>query len=204
MPLGYDPVMLLAQELQDPPLLPQLFFENPWPIVVGMVLVWAVLRITGRRTRQNRLMFASWVVLALAIAVMFVASVVQTPREKLVQAMETLITAIERGDVETFHGLVPEDAKATYFGIPFNRQQVDARLDEADLEDLTLVSQTAGLIGDQRAVVYMRVRATGGGGFISISDWAIVWEVRDGAWQAIEFRHEGEATDNLFGNPGRD
>lgn len=195
--------MLLAQTLKDPPLLPQLFFENPWPIVVGLVLAWAVMRIAGRRAEHKKVMLASWAVLAVAAAVIVVASMVQTPREKLVRAMEQLIVAVEQGDVQTFHALVPEDAKATYYGVPFTRRMIDSQLDEANLEDLTLISQEQAMAPNGQAVVYMRIRATGGGGFLSISDWAIVWELRDGQWQAIDFRHEGEATDNLFGDPPR-
>ena len=196
--------MLLAATLKDPPILTRMLFEDPWPIIVALVIVWAILRIAGRRIEDKRLVASSWGVLALIAGVMAVSILVVTPREKLVAAMDRLLLAVEEGDVAGFHAIVPEDATATYFGVELDRSMVDARLGEADVADLTLLSREAGMINDQHAVYYIRVRARGGTDGIEgldVSDWSIEWRLIDGRWQAIRFEHQGSGVQKLFGEP---
>jgi len=70
--------------------LESLLFESPWPVVAGLAVVWAVMRLVGARLSGGerdalgkRLRTGSWGALGLAAVVLAVAWYVQTPRERM-------------------------------------------------------------------------------------------------------------------------
>lgn len=68
-------------------------FEDPWPIVIGLIAVAVVLRLIGRQRQQARLVHGSRVALGLAIVVWLVAYMVTTDRERVIDLTKTMLAA---------------------------------------------------------------------------------------------------------------
>lgn len=70
-----------------------MLFDNPWPIVIALVSLSAVLRITGKRQQQKPLVMGGWIALALGLGVFALGHFVNTDRETLNARTEALVTA---------------------------------------------------------------------------------------------------------------
>lgn len=185
-------------------------FESPLPIVLGLVVVWALMRLVGARLTGERaalgqrLRTASWGLLLLAAVWFGVAWYVQTPAERLEITMRQLIAAIEEEDWEAFDRLTADDATGRYLGIEFTRAQVDSQLHNAEVRDITLLS--AHVTYDPKrgqGVTAVQVRVDGsvyGMEGMDFSLWGIQWRMRDdGQWEAVRFQHEGSGLDEVLG-----
>ncbi|MEM1356534.1 MAG: hypothetical protein AAGH88_16815, partial [Planctomycetota bacterium] len=61
--------------------LSELLLENPWPLVIALLAVSAVLRTVGKRQDQPKAVSASWLALLLGLGVYVTATLVNTDRE---------------------------------------------------------------------------------------------------------------------------
>ncbi len=84
--------------------------ENPWPVVVGLLAVSAVLRTVGKRRDQKGLTRASWIALLLGIGVYAAATLIQTDRETLIQQTEALVAATSPADEAALTPLLADRA----------------------------------------------------------------------------------------------
>lgn len=176
-------------------------FESPWLIIVGLAVVWLVLRVVARMKQNKTLQRASWAPLVLIVALWAAATLVTTRGEKLVQTVEALLLSVEDKDFDTFRTIVPEDAVA-YFPPGRNperytRERVERRLTDANVRDLLLLGIEAGLVGEDAAVTVIDIRAQGEySGIVGLQryTWVITWRYTDGRWEAYEF----ECTDVGF------
>ncbi|XAM01571.1 hypothetical protein OT109_09265 [Phycisphaeraceae bacterium D3-23] len=192
-----------------------LLFETPWPIVVGLVVVWALMRLVGvrltgeREATGKRLRSASWSLLVVAAGLLALAWYVQTPAERMTMSMRQLLAAVEQEDWETFDQLVAEDATARYGGLEIPRMLVDSRLHKVKVEDITLLSQDVVYYPKlDEGVTGIHIRVRGGSNDatfdgiigVDISVWAIHWRRRaDGQWEATRFEHLGSGIDEVLG-----
>ncbi|MEM9415867.1 MAG: nuclear transport factor 2 family protein [Planctomycetota bacterium] len=193
--------------LNTPLALGNLLFESPWPIVVGLVVLWALMRLIGgrltgeREALGQRLRKASWAVLLVAAGVYGLAWYVQTPAERLEITMRQLLAAVEEEDWATFDTLVADDATGSYMGMEFTRARIDATLrDTVEIEDITLLSSHIEYRPQTKegdTAVHLRVQGefTGILG-IELSLWGIHWrELPDGRWVATRFQHDDSGFD---------
>ncbi|MFI4860527.1 MAG: hypothetical protein ACIAXF_07605 [Phycisphaerales bacterium JB063] len=180
-----------------------LLFESPWPIVVGLVVVWALMRLVGARLTGDRealgkrMRRASWGLLVVAAGVYGLAWYVQTPAERLEISMRQLLLAVEQEDWATFDKLVADDATGEYLGLDFTRAQIDSQLAAAQIEDITLLSSVVAYDPDRReggTAVHLRIEGGFGGMLgMDLSSWAIHWEEQpDGRWVATRFEHDDQ------------
>ena len=77
----------------EPNMVSYLLFESPWPVVIALVGLWAVLRVIGVRQRKRGFHAAALVALALAVGVSALAWVVTTDREQVVAQTRRLVQA---------------------------------------------------------------------------------------------------------------
>ena len=88
----------------------ELLFENPWPLVVVLVGLGAVLRVLGRRRGQPTAVRLSWAAFALAIGVNLLAYSVETTREALIERSGALVEATSPLDPATLERLIAPNA----------------------------------------------------------------------------------------------
>ena len=192
-PPAYDALMLAATELEADWLSHSLY-ESPWMIIIGLAILWTLLRIVGRRTDNTALRRASWAPLILIGALALTASLVTTKREQLNDTLDELLLSVEDRDFETFRLVVTDDAEAFFppkpFGQRFTRDGVEDRLKDLKLRDLILLASESAFIDDKDAATYIRVRAQGseaGIEGIQVFEWSIKWRYQDGQWRAYRF-----------------
>lgn len=191
---AYDVAMLAAQAELRADWVSHYLFESPWLIIAGLAILWTVLRIAGRRTGNAKLSRISWIPLSLAVVAWFGSVLITTPREELNTALDNMLLAVEDQDFETFRSIVPEDAEAFFppgkAAERHTREQVERRLQDANLSDLILLGADSAMENDREAVSVIRVRAQGdyrGVSGVQIYKWAIKWRYVDGRWQARHF-----------------
>lgn len=90
--------------------LEEMLLENPWPVVIGLVAVSAVLRTISKRQGQPRLTRASWIALVLGLGVYAAATLVNTDRETLIERTELLVAATSPADEAALKGLIADRA----------------------------------------------------------------------------------------------
>lgn len=177
-------------------------FESPWMIIMGLALVWAVLRVAGRRTGNTRLMRLSWVALALLVGLWALAAVVTTPREAIRDRLDALLLAVEHKQIEDYEDIVLPEATTQFLGMQMTRDQVKRLVESADVKDLLITAATIDVQSDEQAAAYIRVRASGtvaDGVGVNLSEWAIRWRYEDGQWRALRFECTSVGLQNIFG-----
>lgn len=188
----------------------RVLFESPaWAIVV-LAILWTLTRLTARRMGNERLLTLSWAPLLLIGALLLTSTLVTTQRERLMQTQKQLLLAVEEQDFEAFHRIVPEDAD-TFFppgatNSRLTRAQVEHRISQSKVRDITLLGSEASLVNDDQAVSVIRVRGEGefgGFGGVQIFKWSIMWRLEDGQWRAYRFECL-EVGFNPLGEPNTD
>lgn len=189
-----------------------LVFESPWPVVVTLALVWAMMRLVGvrllgseRAALGRRMRTGSWGVLLIAGLVLGLAWYVQTPRERMVLSMRQLFAAVEQEDRAAFGAWTADDVEAQAFGRRWTRAEIDGQLDKITFDDITLISEGATYFPDlQEGVTVVKLRVQFGGamdGFegmsgLDISVWSVHWRMQaDGRWEATWFEHVSSGLD---------
>ena len=181
---------------------PYLFFESPGWLMVFLALFFAATRIAGRRTGNPRLLHLSWIAVGL-IALLFASSyLVTTKREQLTVALKHLLQTVEDKDFEQVRTLVDDEAMVAFMGEELTREQMIARVDEVQFDDIILIGSSAALDSQQGfGITGLRVNAKGSvDDFpgINVSEWAIRWRYDDGQWVAIRLECVDMGADVLF------
>lgn len=86
-------VVVLVMELQNPPLLELFFLESPGPVVIALLAWAAVLIITAFRRISVRHLVGGAGVAVVAAGVLLLATLVDTPREKLNDRASAIVRA---------------------------------------------------------------------------------------------------------------
>lgn len=184
-------------------LLTRTLFQSPgWAILVFAV-VWALMRILGRRTENRRVMLASWLPLLLVGGLIACDWSVTTRREQLPQAVVDLLLAVEEKDAPRFRELVLPEAMTSIFKKELSRDEVEAMVNQAKIADLMVTSSSLHLEEDQdTAMTMILVRADGSvnnAPGIEISEWAIRWRYVDGQWRALRLECTAIGAQAIFG-----
>jgi len=87
-----------------------LLLESPWPVIVALVGVWAVLRVIGARRRNMRLRVAAIGALGLAAGLALLAYGVTTDREHVLDRTRALIEATQPMSPATLDGFIRPSA----------------------------------------------------------------------------------------------
>ncbi len=180
-------------------------FESPGLLIAGLAIVWAVMRVAGRRTENKKLMHASWASLVLLGVVWLIASQVTTKREQLEAALGDLLLAVEDKDMPAFRDIVLPDSTTQFMGRDLTRDQVEARINEATIDDLMLRSAVVALHENEPELgtTAIRVRAEGAvaeAQGMEFSEWFIRWKYVDGQWKALLLVCEKIGPDAIFDN----
>lgn len=179
----------------------QILFESPgWAIVV-FAIAWALLRVTGRRTDNKRLMHLSWLSLAFVGALVATSSLVTTKREELPKALDAMLLAVEHKDTAKFRQLVLPDAMTGVFNRELTRDQVEAMIDSAKINDLKATSSSVVFEDADNAQTLILIRADGSVSDmpgVEISEWAIRWRYTDGQWRAQRLQCIAIGADAIF------
>ena len=83
----------------------------------------------------------------------------------------------------------------------FDRDGIEAQLQQADVKDLLLMSSQAAMIDETTAVTVIRVRARGdyaGVMGVQVTEWSIQWRYEGERWRAYAFECEKIGVDALF------
>lgn len=103
-------MMVINTVLAQDSSLAELFLENPWPLVIALLGVSAVLRTVGKRHDQPRAVSASWLALLLGVGVYVTATLVNTDRETLIERTEAFVAATSPADEAALTALLADRA----------------------------------------------------------------------------------------------
>ncbi len=174
-----------------------LLLENPWPIVIVLIGVAAVLRVVGRRNDKRGLSLAALIALLAAVGVYVLATLVDTPREQVTAATHALLDATVAKDAAAIDRLLdPRVVLADERGnVRLTIGELRPGLDRT-LERFDLASQRAkNLLVDTQtpdaATAHLDLRT----GFTdnafppSHTRWQLDWRRdADGRWRLTEVR----------------
>lgn len=173
--------------------LTQMFLENPWPAVVALVGVSAVLRIIGKRQEQKRLVVAGWIALALGLGVFVLASAVNTDRETLIARTEAFVEATSPADRAALDAIFfdsvvllgPEGDYWDDLDADFVVERLDRfKVDVLDARDIDAVADRPGY-----GVSVMRVSHDVMGQRVPATQWEIGWQRDNEArWQITSLK----------------
>ena len=178
-------------------------FESPGLLIAALAVVWAIMRVAGRRTDNKKLMHASWAPLVLCGVVWLVASQVTTKREKLDAALVDLLLSVEDKDMPAFREIVLPDARTQFMGDELTRDQVEARIDQATIDDLMLRRAVVALHENrpELGTTAIRVRAEGAvdaAPGMEFSEWVIRWRYEDDRWRVLGLECISIGPDAIF------
>ncbi|MEM6551818.1 MAG: hypothetical protein AAF750_06800 [Planctomycetota bacterium] len=191
-------------------MLEQYVLENPWPVMVGCVVLWAVLRVLGRRKESKGLVVASWVMLVMGAGAGVLGHFVETRGERLLVAVDGFLVAAGEGRVSgaggmegyVAPGLMVTDSKGT---MQVTWDEVRDRLEGVTIDELSyrvVPPVVMAARGKQGAGVDIDVKVTVGGRPVGTTRWRMDWVYGDAAgWQVRELRWlawRGENPDGLW------
>ena len=178
------------------------FFEDPWVLVVGLVVVGALLRSVGRRRGHARTVMASWLAYALAVGCVGLAAAVNTDREQIEAQTKAMLVSAEsagsggatnaraqrfdafftpRVGVEGPGGSVWEITDAA--GLTQKLQQ--RRVRGTALRRFEITAPPAG---SDRATTQMRVSSRVGEGYPAPTTWELGWTRTPQGWRIDRLR----------------
>lgn len=191
-----DHGMNLAQvRLESPPFVQSVLFENPWPLVIVLVLIAFVLLFVWRGRRGSKPLIISGALLVAALGVYVTAALVVTEREHLQERTRELVQRAGVGSTarvrDMFHGhgvLVGPDGSVWYNPV------------EAALVEFDSVKRRYTMMHTIRSVQAEHLGGNRGRTLLSVSSrvhemdnqavpsqWLFVWERgADGQWLVLE------------------
>ena len=177
-----------------------LLFESPGWIILGLAVVWTVMRLVGRRSGNVKLMRASWLPLGLIVSLLACASLVTTPREALAKTMTQLLLAVEYNDMPAFREMVLPEAMTSVFDREMSRDELEKLIGKAKINDLKVTSSSIHIEGDS-AMCMVIIRADGSvanAPGIQLTRWAIRWRLEDDQWRAQRLECLAIGADAVF------
>jgi len=185
-----------VRPLPDPPLVPHLVFESPlWPALVLAIL--GVLGLFGLGTR-GRAIAGLWVLVvgvALAGGLLAAGALVETERERLIDATRRTIAATAEARTDELRGLLHEEARVSLpdrvpASSPSGRAEVLAAVERElggryRVESWSIKGVQASVDGPRlaRTQVGVTARATGTGPVLSW--WLLDWRKVGDRWVVV-------------------
>jgi len=199
----YD-VAMLADAAQSG-WVPYLLFESPGWLMAGLAVGFAVTRILGRRSGNPRLLHLSWIAAGLIGVVFALSTFVTTPREELGVTLKELLLAVEDKRLDDVRQMVDEQAMVQFMGDELTREQMLARIEAVQFDDIILLGSSAVMDKQQGyGITGLRVNAKGTVADLpgtQVSEWAIRWRRVEGRWVAVRLECIKIGVDALFNRP---
>ena len=173
--------------------LPELLLENPWPLVIALLAVSAVLRTVGKRQDQPKAVSASWLALLLGLGVYVTATLVNTDRETLIERTETFIEAASPADEAALTALLADRVVLMGPGgdvwADLSGPIIAGRLDQYQVEVLDLRGVDATINRPGYGVSTMTVSHDVMGQRIPATQWEVEWQKDpQGRWRIIALK----------------
>lgn len=184
-------------QVAPPPMWQSLLLENPWPIVIALVAVAAILRVAGSRQRKPAMSYAALASLVAAVGVYLLAAFVITGREAIIQRTEALVAATAPLDAAALDDLI---ARGAFVSGPDGRPWVEYDAIRPELEHVLQrfrpSEQTIRSLGAEaqatrgRSVIDLRTSLPNSGYGLPVATvWGLEWRKEgDGQWRVAEIR----------------
>ena len=184
----------------------EMLFENPWPMVIGLLGVSSVLRVVGKRQAQKKLVAVSWVALVLGLGVYAASALVNTAREAMIAGTEAFVSATSPADQAVLGGLLASNAVLLgpdgSVWDDLSPGFIADELKENDVQDNAVRSVDASSdrpgLGVSTLDLASKVR-----GYPTPTTWQFDWQKQsDGQWRITSIRwltiRNGEPTRNIY------
>lgn len=193
---------MLADAVGQSGWVPYLLFESPGFLMAGFAICFAVTRIVGRRTGNPRVLHLSWIAVGLLAIVFATSYFVTTEREELQVALKDLLLAVEDKRFDDVRGMIDEQAMTQFRGDELTREQVLARIDGVELDDILLLGSSA-LLDTRKGYGSTGFRVNAKGAVadypgVNVSEWMIRWRRDNDRWVAVRLDCVEFGADALF------
>lgn len=173
--------------------LTSLLFENPWPGVVALVAVSAVLRVAGKRQGNKGVLIASWVALLLGLGVYAAASWVNTDREVMIQRTEAWIQAASPVDRAALTALmapnVPLLGPQGDYLLDLDAPTIAQNLEQYRVEVVSYRDIEAWPASPGQGTSHLRVSHEVLGQRVLGTSWELGWRRNDaGDWRVVSIK----------------
>jgi len=179
-----------AMTLPPPSLIEAFVLENPWPIVIGLIIAANVIWL-GWRYRSTRPALAGAIMcVVLAIGVGVLGQVVETSAEIVQRQTRAFVEAVMDGDVQTTSTLIGDSARLQVLGqdLGFDADEIRAlvaRADEAIATNAIRLIDGAAT-GRETADSVLDQRTSSAAGFAVPNQWRLQWKrTGPGRWQIV-------------------
>lgn len=188
--------LLLAQvaPLRSPPALEHYLFEQPLPLAIGLLAAGVAARIILARAGRDGLGRAiGWAGLALGMGAYVAASLIATPRERLMRATRDLIKAGATPDLPALERVLEPQVSLGFGEVRSAKMERAAlgRLIErvhgrVEIRDWSLQETQAEIVGPGIGRTQARVRVESRVWYPSVTWWRIDWrkDPSTGEWRA--------------------
>ncbi len=175
---------------------PEWLFGNPWPLAVGLVLLFAGLRLVGRRMEKPKLLRASWGALGAMLLVLAAAYLVETRSERLVRQTRELAQAGIGPDFKVLDSLLAPEIKVSTGnqsrGIAISDQVLRARLASMQAKTMVCSNMEATFTADDAAFVHVSVQAGSARWEGAVmTTWNVYWKKTPAGWRVTELKLVG-------------
>jgi len=164
-----------------------MLFESPWYGATLLLLLAAVAYVVlNRRGKFLAGLLAALAVAIAAAGLIVLASVIETPRERMRAMAAQLVGAVATADVDTLDGLLSDDARLVYFLSPAGMGKseilglVEQRFrGEYRVKEWSVLENQATMDGPEVGRVQIKVRVI-----------AQDWNVPNVSWWKIDLRRD--------------
>ncbi len=164
-----------------------LFFDNHWGIWTALSLVGAAGVWRGFQSRNAALRKAGAGILGFALLWIFIAWMVVTPRERLVNANNAIVRAAARADVPAIMKYVSKRAIFGQWNYAAIQSGLTERLGAAHITENIIRSMAVRIMKNQATVSLVIWTGTRDYGPV-VTSWRLVWRDhrRPGNWRIVE------------------
>ncbi|MAE62568.1 MAG: hypothetical protein CMJ49_14570 [Planctomycetaceae bacterium] len=178
----------------DPPFIPHLLLENPWPLAIILIALGIALGLSALRNERPRLLIAGGAIALFGIVILVTATLIDTPREIMHRRTKQLVAAaLPNAAIPEIKALLTDDMRLTSTDgtVNLTRDQVLTNIQDAT-QDYNVVSHNVTKIktestapdrGRSYASIFVQVEFTSGT-FPARVGIVMEWEKQpDGVWR---------------------
>lgn len=178
-------------------ILEQLFFERPWPVIVGLLVAGLIFRVLARQRANGRLLVAALAMVGLAGGVYALAWLVTTDREHVQELTRQLVNATEGGvDMQALDELLAAEAVlerhdgAVWLRFAEERDQIQALAERHAIRDHRISRVNVHLAETDTATVDLHLRSEldRQAGVPIPTRWSLTWQRDNDRWQVTRAR----------------
>ena len=170
-------------------------FDTPWWLPAAIALIGIVVFVSGNRRVEKNVRLAGVGIVALAVLLVAVSWLVDTPLERAEKQSNELVRAFERADWAKFAEILHRDATITILGTPIyeDREDILAAAKVAHskygFKNLTVLSSTAEQAQTEITITIVLLSEQSSSMAQTInSQWQFAWQKRTDGWSLVEVR----------------